>query len=81
MHEYTGCTRKKLTKIKWQLIFALLDILFMNSFLILMFFKEGLTKNIRVLIISLVNVFTNGKKIDKNKLFEFRYHLTSKWIN
>ena len=33
----------------------------MNSFLILMFFKEGLRKTIGVLIASLVNIFTNGK--------------------
>ena len=39
-----------------------IDILFMNSFLILIFFKEGLTENIGVLIIALVKIFTNGKK-------------------
>ena len=39
-----------------------IDILFMNSILILMFFKEGLTKNIGVLIIALVKIFTNGKR-------------------
>ena len=33
----------------------------MNSFLILMFFKEGLTKKIAVLIVLLVKIFTNGK--------------------
>ena len=33
----------------------------MNSFLILMFFKEGLTKRIAVLIVLLVKIFTNGK--------------------
>ena len=33
----------------------------MNSFLILMFFKEGLTKKIAVLIVLLVMIFTNGK--------------------
>ena len=33
----------------------------MNSFLILMFFKEGLTKKIAVLIALLVKIFTNGK--------------------
>ena len=33
----------------------------MNSFLILMFFKEGLTKKVAVLIVLLVKIFTNGK--------------------
>ena len=33
----------------------------MNSFLILMFFKERLTKKIAVLIVLLVKIFTNGK--------------------
>ena len=33
----------------------------MNSFLILMFFKDGLTKKIAVLIVLLVKIFTNGK--------------------
>ena len=33
----------------------------MNSFLILMFFKEGLTKKIAVLIVLLVMIFANGK--------------------
>ena len=33
----------------------------MNSFLILMFYKEGLTKKIAVLIVLLVKIFTNGK--------------------
>ena len=43
----------------------IIDILFMNSFLILMFFKEGLTKKTGVLIISLVKIFTNGKNRQK----------------
>ena len=33
----------------------------MNSFLILMFFKDGVTKKIAVLIVLLVKIFTNGK--------------------
>ena len=45
--------------------FFIIDILFMNSFLILMFFKEGLTKKTGVLIISLVKIFTNGKNRQK----------------
>ena len=37
----------------------------MNSFLILRFFKEGLTKTVEVSIISLAKIFTNGKNIKK----------------
>ena len=33
----------------------------MNSFLVSRFFKEGLTKTVRVLIISLAKILTNGK--------------------
>ena len=43
----------------------IIDIRFMNSFLILMFFKERLTKQIGVLITSLVTIFTNGKNTYK----------------
>ena len=39
----------------------IIDILFMNPFLILWFFKKGLTKTVGVLIISLAKIFTNGK--------------------
>ena len=39
----------------------IIDILFMNSFLILSFLKEGLTKTVGVLIISLAKIFANGK--------------------
>ena len=37
----------------------------MNSFLILRFFKEGLTKTVEVSIISLAKIFTNGKNTKK----------------
>ena len=37
----------------------------MNSFLILMFFKEGVANKNVVLIISLVKIFTNGKNTEK----------------
>ena len=43
----------------------IIDISFMNSFLILMFFKERLTKKIGVLITSLVTIFINGKNTYK----------------
>ena len=53
---------EKIDKNKMTINFCfIIDILFMNSFLILMFFKEGLTKKIGVLIISLVKIFTKGK--------------------
>ena len=43
----------------------IIDILFMNSFLILRFFKEGLTKTVGVLIITLAKIFTNRKNTKK----------------
>ena len=58
--------QKKIDQNKMIINFCfIIDILFMNSFLILMFFKEGLTKKTGVLIISLVKIFTNGKNRQK----------------
>ena len=65
---YTGCNRKKLDQNKITINFCFIidiDILFMNSFLILMFFKEGVANKNVVLIISLVKIFTNGKNTEK----------------
>ena len=39
----------------------IIDILFISPFLILSFLEEGLTKTVRVLIILLAKIFTNGK--------------------
>ena len=39
----------------------IIDILFMNSFLILRFLKERLKKTVGVIIVSLGKIFTNGK--------------------
>ena len=47
----------------------IIGILFMNSFLILMVFKEALTKKIGVLIIK-VTIFTNGWKIHKKQVVQ-----------
>ena len=60
--------QKKLDQNKITINFCFIidiDILFMNSFLILMFFKEGVAKKNVVLIISLVKIFTNGKNTEK----------------
>ena len=48
----------------------IIDIIFMDLHLILMFFKEGLLKKWRL----------EMEKIHKSKLFEFGDHLASKWI-
>ena len=67
---------EKIDKNKMTINFCfIIDILFMNSFPVLLFFKKGLTKKTGVLIISLPKIFTN-EKIDLNKLFKFRSHLT-----
>ena len=59
--DYFGCTRKNLNQNKMTINFSfIIDIRFMNSFLILIFFKKGLTKKSGVLIISLVKIFKNG---------------------
>ena len=52
----TGCTRNDNFLLYYRYSF-------MNSFLILMVFKEGLKKYIEVLIILLVEIFKNGKNI------------------
>ena len=48
----------------------IIDIIFMDLHLILVFFKEGLLKKWRL----------EMEEIHKSKLFEFGDHLTSKWI-
>ena len=71
--------QKKLDQNKMTINFCfIVDILFMNSFLFLMFFKEGLNWSFNHIISKYI---FKWKKFIKNTLFEFRYHLKSKWIN
>ena len=57
---------EKIDKNKMTINFCfIIDILFMNSFPVLLFFKKGLTKKTGVLIISLPKIFTNEKNWSK----------------
>ena len=73
--------QKKLDQNKMSITFCfIIDILFMNSFLVLMFFKKELTKKWSFNHITSKDIY-KWKKYIKNKLFKFRYYLTLKWIN
>ena len=73
--------QKKLDQNKMSITFCfIIDILFMNSFLVLMFFKKELTKKWSFNHITSKDIY-KWKKYIKNKLFKFRCHLTLKWIN
>ena len=70
--------QKKLDQNKMTINFCfIVDILFMKSFLFLMFFKEALNWSFN----HISKYIFKWKKFIKNKLFKFHYHLTSKWIN